>query len=145
MRNRSGFSLVEMMVGLVVLGLLAAFSVPALNSYLSTWNLRSAHNTVISEFKLLRQKSIAEGRDRRIWFSPSSSMYWFQDPETFVWTTYTLPDRVTIESAVFGGSFYDTYMQPNGRSTRAGMIVLRNIKSERDTVMVDLTGWVGRP
>ena len=36
MRRRAGFSLVEMMVGLTLLGLVAAFSVPALNGYISS-------------------------------------------------------------------------------------------------------------
>ena len=144
MRNHRGFSLVELMVGITIFGVVAAFSVPALNGYLTTWNLTTAHTTLISELKLTRQKAISEGRNRRIWFSPGSQLYWFQNPETLIWTSYLVPDRVVIESANFQ-SFFDTEMKPDGRSTRSGMVVLRNTKSERDTVIVDLSGWIGRP
>ena len=145
MRRRAGFSLVEMMVGLTLLGLVAAFSVPALNKYITTWNLRTAHSTLTGEVKLLRQKAISEGRNRRMWFSPNSPLYWFQDPVTYQWTPYYLPDRVKIETSYFTGGWYDTEMKPDGQATRAGMIVLRNNDNERDTLIVDRTGWVGRP
>ena len=144
MRSRAGFSLVELMVGLVIFGLVAGFSVPALNKSLSRWNLKTAHNTCISELKLLRQKAIGEGRSYRIWFSPGSRFYWFQDPETLLWTPYLLPERTAIVSANFNG-FFDTQMTPDGRVTRSGMVVLTNNLSQLDTVQVDLNGWVGRP
>jgi hypothetical protein len=133
------------MVGLVIFGLVAGLSVPALNRYLSSWNLQSAHNTLTSEVKLLRQKAIGEGRNRRMWFSPGSPIYWFQDPETLIWKAYYLPDRVWIETSFFTGGFFDTEMKPDGQATRAGMIVLLNNNNERDTLMVDRSGWVGRP
>lgn len=145
MRPRAGFSLTEMMATVLILGMIAAFSVPAVNKYLTGWNLKSGHSTVVSELKLLRQKAITRGQSLRIWFSPSSDMYWFQDPKTNVWTMYRLPNRVTFATVAFTSGPYDTYMEPDGRSRRAGRIVLVNTAGVRDTVDVDLSGWVGRP
>jgi hypothetical protein len=133
------------MVGLVLVGLVAAFTVPALNRQMTTWNLRTAHNTLNSEIKLLRQKAISEGRNRRMWFSPGSPYYWTQDPETYYWTMYTLPDRVWFQTSYFTGGYYDTQMKPDGQATRAGTLILRNINNELDTLIVDRSGWVGRP
>lgn len=145
MRRRAGFSLVELMVTITLVGLLLGLSIPPLNRSLTRWQLNQAHRTLVSEIKLLRQKAIAESRQRRMWFSVGSNYYWFQDPETFLWKPYQLPPRVTMETVVFGAGFLDTYFQPDGRSLRAGAIVLRNTLSQRDTVIVDLSGWAGRP
>ena len=145
MRGRAGFSLVELMVTITVMGLLLGFSVPAINRYLTQWQLQQATTTLTSEIKLLRQRAIAESRDRRAWFSPGSRFYWFQDPDTYVWTYYLLPPRVIMESVVFTGGVYDTYMGPDGRSLRSGVIVLRNDLVQRDTLVVSLSGWVGKP
>lgn len=145
MRRRAGFSLVELMVTIVVVGVILGFSIPALNRYQTQWQLDQATRTLTSEIKLLRQKAIAESRDRRAWFSPGSRTYWFQDPQTFVWTSYQLPSRVIMESVLFTGGVYYTDMRPDGRSMRAGMIVLRNTDMQRDTLLVDLSGWVGQP
>ena len=79
MRNRAGFSLIELMVTVLILGLIAGFSLPAFNRYLTGWNLRNAHGMVISELKLLRQRSITRGQSLRVWFSQGSNMYWFQN------------------------------------------------------------------
>jgi prepilin-type N-terminal cleavage/methylation domain-containing protein len=145
MRPRAGFSLTEMMATVLILGMIAAFSVPAVNKYLTGWNLQTGRNTVVSELKLLRQKAITRGQSLRVWFSPGSDMYWFQNPTTSVWTMYRLPNRVTFATVYFTSGPYDTYMEPDGRSRRAGRIVLCNAAGARDTVDVDLSGWVGRP
>jgi prepilin-type N-terminal cleavage/methylation domain-containing protein len=145
MRRRAGFSLAEMMVTVLILGLIAAFSVPAVNMYLAGWNLQSSHNTVVSELKLLRERAIARGQSLRVWFSPTTNMYWFQNPKTFAWTMYRLPNRVIFSTVNFPGGPYDTYMQPDGSSKRAGTIIMRSTSGDLDTVIVDLSGWVGRP
>lgn len=148
MRPRAGFSLTEMMATVLILGLVAAFSVPAVNKYLTGWNLQTGRNTVVSELKLLRQKAISRGQSLRVWFSPGSDMYWFFNPTTSSWTLYRLPNRVTFATVSFtgiGAGPYDTYMEPDGRSRCAGRIVLRNAAGVRDTVDVNYSGWVGRP
>ena len=145
MRRKAGFSLVELMITITLVGVLLGLSVPSMNRFLTKWQLQQAHRTLLSEIKLLRQRAITESRPRRMWFSTGSGYYWTQDPETFLWTPYQLPPRVTMETVIFGGGFLDTYMQPDGRALRSGVIVLRNTLSERDTLVVDLSGWAGRP
>lgn len=145
MRPRAGFSLAEMMVTVLILGMVAAFSVPAFNKYLTGWNLTTSRTTVVTELKLLRQKAITRGQSLGVWFSPNSNMYWFQNPATGNWTLYRLPSRVTFSSVAFTGGPYYTYMEPDGRSRNAGRIVLTNTAGARDTVDVELSGWVGRP
>ncbi len=146
MHRREGFSLTEMMTTVLILGLIAAFSVPAINTYLTGWNLKSSHSTIVSELKLLRQKAITRGQSLRVWFGQASNSYWFQDPKTNVWTMYRLPNRVSFGTVRFTpGGPYDTYMEPDGRCRGAGVIILRNAAGACDTIVVDMTGWVGRP
>ena len=145
MRSRAGFSLTELMTTLVVISLIALFSIPAINKSLTGWNLANSRRLVVSEMKLLRQKAITQGRSLRIWFSPGSNRYWFQNPTSGLWTMYTLPDRVNFLTVSFNGGPYDTYFEPDGRSRRSGTVILQNRAGKRDTVVVDLTGWVGHP
>jgi prepilin-type N-terminal cleavage/methylation domain-containing protein len=145
MRRRAGFSLTELMTTVLILGLIAAFSVPAVMKSVSAWNLHTSRDMVISEVRLLRQKAITQGRSLRVWFSPGSNLYWFQNPTSGLWTSYQLPNRVQFENVLFVGGPYDTYMEPDGRSRRSGAIVLVNNRGFRDTLLVNLSGWVGRP
>ena len=145
MSRRAGFSLTELMTTVLILGLIAAFSVPGVVKAMAGWNLNSSRNQVISEVKLLRQKAITQGRSLHVWFSPGSNLYWFQNPTTSMWQSYQLPSRVQFLSVNFTGGFYDTFMLPDGRASREGVIVLQNSKGARDTIVVNLSGWVGRP
>ena len=145
MRKEHGFSLTELMITLTVFGLVAAFTVPALNRQMTTWNLSSARRTMLSEIALIRQKAISDGRTYRMWVSEGWNLYWFQDVDSGAWTSYEIPDRVTFETARFDASYYDTYFEPSGRSTRSGTIIMRNTVGDRDTIFVDLNGWAGTP
>jgi prepilin-type N-terminal cleavage/methylation domain-containing protein len=145
MRRNCGFSLTELMLTLTVAGVLLTISIPAMNRYVTQWQLDQAHRKVVSELKLLRQKAISEGRERRMWFSQGSGTYWFYEPDVPAWRPHSLPPRVTITTAIFGGGFFDTSMQPDGRALRSGTVVLTNTANQRDTVVVDLSGWAGRP
>ena len=145
MSRRAGFSLVELMTVVLILGLLAAFSVPGVVKSIAGWNLNTSRNVVVSEIKLLRQRAITQGRSLNVWFSPGSNLYWIKNPTTGLWVSYQLPSRVQFLTVNFTGGFYDTFMLPDGRASRAGVIVLQNTKGVRDTVVVNLSGWVGRP
>ena len=145
MRRRTGFSLIELMTTVLILGLIAAFSAPAVFKSISAWNLRTSRDVVIGEVKLLRQKAITQGRSLRVWFSPGSNLYWFQNPTTGFWKSYQLPSRVNFYSVSFVGGPYDTYLEPDGRSRRSGTIILQNNRGVTDTVLVNLSGWIGRP
>jgi Tfp pilus assembly protein FimT len=135
----------ELMVTVLILGLIAAFSVPAVNRYLAGWNLQASRNTVISELKLLRQKAISRGQSLRVWFSPNADTYWFRDPQTLAWTMYRLPNRVKFGTVNLTGGPYFTDMEPDGSSSGAGLIELRAANGALDSVQIDLSGWVGRP
>src|SRR5262249_32420072 len=103
MSRRAGFSLTELMVTVLVMRILAAFSAPAVFKAISRWNLHTSRQLVISEVKLLREKAVTQGRPLRIWFSPGSNLYWFLNPKTNVWVSYQLPSRVTFYSVAFPG------------------------------------------
>jgi prepilin-type N-terminal cleavage/methylation domain-containing protein len=154
MSRRAGFSLIELMTAILIMGMIAGFSIPAIAKALSGWNLHTSREIMISEFKMLREKAVAQGRGLHIWVSPGSSTYFFQNPTTGLWTSYQLPNRVTFYSVNFApGSPFDTYMTPDGRSCvlatgglgKSGTIVLANNRGAKDTVVVNMNGWVGQP
>lgn len=147
MSRRAGFSLIELMMTVLILGMIAGFSVPAISKALSGWNLHTSRELMISEIKLLRERAVAQGRTLSIWCSPGSANYFFKNPTTNLWVAAPpLPNRVTFYSVAFGGSLpFTTDMQPNGTASKSGTIILTNNKGVKDTVVVNLNGWVGEP
>jgi prepilin-type N-terminal cleavage/methylation domain-containing protein len=157
MSRRAGFSLIELMTTILIMGIIAGFSIPAIAKALSGWNLHTSREQIISEFKLAREKAVAQGSPLGIWCSPGSSSYFInRNPPGGAWIPYTLPNRVTFYSVSFTpGLPYATYLMPDGRSCsvasgagglpKSGTIVLANNRGAKDTVVVNMNGWVGQP
>ncbi len=61
-----GFSLVELAITLVVLGLLCTFSIPAFHRLSATYQLRGAAENVAGQLRLAREKAIATGQEQPI-------------------------------------------------------------------------------
>lgn len=57
--GRRGFTLVETLVVLAIVGVLAAISIPAVNSVMNSYNLNSAGQSVLSQLTLARQEALA--------------------------------------------------------------------------------------
>jgi prepilin-type N-terminal cleavage/methylation domain-containing protein len=147
MSRRAGFSLIELMTAILIMGMIAGFSIPAVAKALSGWNLHTSRELMISEFKLMRERAVSQGRTLSIWCSPGSSTYFFKNPTTSLWVAAPqLPSRVTFYSVSFGGSLpFSTDMKPDGTASKSGTIILANNRGVKDTVVVNLNGWVGQP
>src|SRR5213594_2834339 len=60
-RDPRGFSMIEMMVVIAILGIVAAFSVPALLSLNRSLQLKGAVQNLAGQLQLARQKAMATG------------------------------------------------------------------------------------
>ena len=61
MRRDSGFTLIEMIVVLMIIGMLAAFGFPAMTKFLTTQAVRSASYDLFSDLIYARSEAIARG------------------------------------------------------------------------------------
>ena len=61
MRRESGFTLMEMIVVLMIIGMLAAFGFPAMSKFLTTQAVRSASYDLFSDLIYARSEAIARG------------------------------------------------------------------------------------
>jgi type II secretion system protein H len=80
--NNQGFSLVELMVILGLLGLLISISVPSMQGYLRANRLDTTCDQLTSDLALTRSLAVARGRVLR--FSATAAGYTITDPGTGV-------------------------------------------------------------
>lgn len=80
--NNQGFSLVELMVILGLLGLLISISVPSMQGYLRANRLDTTCDALTSDLALTRSLAVARGRVLR--FSATTAGYTITDPGTGV-------------------------------------------------------------
>lgn len=72
MRKSGGFSLVEMMIVIAVLGIVLAIAAPNFTVYRDNTNLREAARDISSDIQLCRQRAVAENVSYRITFAANT-------------------------------------------------------------------------
>lgn len=143
----AGFSMVELLITLVLLGIVAAIAVPAFRGWADNANLKGASRMVSSVFYDARERALAENRAYTITFSPdptntcrlralaANNLTAFDETRNF--SEY----RGVRMSAVNGGTNnIDFIVQPRGTVSPAGSVTVTNIRNSTGTITLLITG-----
>jgi type IV fimbrial biogenesis protein FimT len=141
--KQEGHTLMELMVGLAVTGIISALAIPNFLTLNSGVQIHSAAEEVASELRLARQLAITH-RDRvRITFDLEQQALVSQivnGSEATLHHVYRYADKgVAIEEPSAGP---EILFHPSGRSATATTIYLRNKEGQTQTLTVGLTGRV---
>ena len=144
LRHASGFSLIEIAVVLVILGLLFGFSVPSFRAYRQSQMLEAASQNLVGQLRLGRQKAIGMQHEQRLTFSVGTNRYTVKDLATGqTCGPFAFPNGIVLEDAsiVVGGVTGETIVAlTDGRFSGSGEFVLRDPKGARDTISVQASG-----
>jgi len=141
-----GFSLVELAVTLVVIGLVLGFSVPAFQSYNRHQQLKGATENVAGQLRLLRETAIGTASTQVMhftygWvFNGETSDYHVHTGSTTgpVSAQFRLPRTIT-----YAPGFTSQFIaKTDGRFTAGGLIILVDPRGQRDTVSVMASGLI---
>ena len=148
-RSRSkGFSLVELAVTLVVLGLILAFGIPMYQSYNTTQQLKGGTENVAAQMRLLRETAIGTGQSQTMHFTlgfvsgGTTSDYHIHNGAT-IGATWRLPRGIIYYWGAGTASAY--WFRPDGRldvTTPSGTVILEDPKGNRDTVSIMSSGLI---
>ena len=138
----SGFSLVEMAITILVLGMLFAFSIPAFQGITASNNLKGATENLAAQLRLSREKAMSIQMEQPMHLNPNglNTDYHIHYPSGFIPATsrWTLPRGITFYS------YSDNWatMLKDGRIDGSGMVILRDERGNRDTVSYLSSGLV---
>lgn len=137
-----GFSLIELTIVGLVLGLIIGFGLPGFLRFSSTLQLQGASENVAGQLRLAREKAIATGVVQPVTFQYGylGESDYRTTPAVGVGGSWRLPKGITYASGADIDSSY--VFQKDGRCDRSGLIILQNQRGHRDTVSVQLSGIV---
>jgi prepilin-type N-terminal cleavage/methylation domain-containing protein len=141
LRQQRGFTMAEIMVVTLVVGITLAASIPSFSKLLRSNNLIASGDKIVEEFRLMRQKAVAEGVPYLVTLN-STYYYTIEDTngdgyyntgETY-WGPFYMPKGAYIYSLSDG--FTSTWIQflPNGTSNQGGNINMYNDRNEQLTL-----------
>jgi len=135
LQHERGFSLIELMVAIVVLGLLIGFSVPSYQTYALTQKLRGTSENLVQTIQLQRSRAMATGQSVTINFNTGAPAGWTV-MSAGRQNQMALPLGITYASA----NPATLTLTRDGQVSNSGLVVFQNRTGTQDTVSIQLSG-----
>ena len=145
LRSERGFTLVEMLIVVLLMGLMLAFAVPALRRLGNSQGIKGARDNMVAQLQMARARAISTGVKQPMHFYPGTYGWDYHlHPLGSVFGTagWRFPTGVTYET----GANVDIEMMPDGTAqfppSGVNTIAIKNTQGQRDTVIVMASGMV---
>lgn len=121
-RKNSGFTLIEVIVVTIIVGIVGAISVPSFFAFLSRNQINNSLEHLLGGIKETQQQAMRQGIQCRVNIDTSTNTL-TSDPNSCLLSIRNLDDNITIRTNLPGGTPGITF-SPKGTTTSAGTIVL---------------------
>ena len=150
MSYQKGFSLVELMIVIALMGIMAAIATPALQKYAINRNLKSAARDITSDFLMCKARAIAENTVYRIVFDKVGNSYEIGKGDSVSPFESFVPPQIKYLSNFGSDIEYDIgspdftfgqncYFQTRGTVTNR-TLVLKNSRNSIAKITTNITG-----
>jgi len=138
-QSSRGFSLVEMAIVVLVMGMLLTFAVPSIRSLSDSYQLRGAAENIAGQFRLAREKAIGTGVNQQLQFRSPKTFQALQG--TTIVASWSLPTGISYVW-VAGTTDSNYTVATDGRMDKSAKVILSDRRGYRDTISVQLSGLV---
>ena len=144
MKTNKGFSLIELMIVIGIIGIVSAIGVFSYQGYLANANLRTAARGLVSDINTMKQGAVVkQDTTYAIAFDKTANTYTMTG--TNVQTKSLAPPEqgyggTYIFSLPGGGTTYTLSFLSRGTLSALGTIILKNNRGSSATIVFTITG-----
>jgi type II secretion system protein H len=146
MRKNDGFSLIELIIVIAVMGIILAIAAPNFTRYRDNTNLREAARDISSDIQLYKQRAIAENVQYSITFNAGTNDYVIQrNGVTIVTRQVGGNNPVEISGSPapsFSGGVPTVSLLPRGTATLGSMTLRHATRLSEARIIVNIMGRV---
>ena len=144
-RQLRGFTLVELAITILILGMLIAMGIPAIGSLSQSQMLMTNTENLAAQLRMARQRAISIGSGQTMHFTagyPTASCDYHIHNGLYVVPLGKLATGITYYWGTNTTSSYT--MMPDGtcQYVGGGLVILQNPRGMRDTVSIQASGLV---
>lgn len=125
-KDKRGYTLIELTVVVILIGVFLSLAVPRVRSSLLTDSLKSSTRRLISVINNLRGESVREYRSGFLFIDLDANMYWVSSPDM------TEEERITARedalSLPAGVKFQDVWLRGEGKKVMGEVVIRYNRK-----------------
>lgn len=143
--HSSGFTLVELAITILILGMLFAMGIPAINSMSQSQMLVSNTENIAAQLRMMRQRAISIGSGQTLHLTQGFNFAGVTSDYHIHNGGYVLPLGKLgpgISYYLGAGTTTTFIMMPDGTCSTPAMAILQNARGMRDTVSVLVSGLV---
>ncbi len=142
-RNIKGFTLVELMIAIAIIGLIAILSVPNYQRFMHGWRLNGETQQLASALRTARSSAVMKNIDVVFTFDPDAGTYsWYEDAnrdgnldnDEYESAEYDLGETVEITAYTLSSTILT--FGSKGNTRESGSITLRNVLNDVRNVRI---------
>jgi prepilin-type N-terminal cleavage/methylation domain-containing protein len=138
--SNAGFTLIEMMVTVFILGLIIAYSIPGLHSSFELQGLRGSVDGIAAQAKLARAAALSTDIAQPFHVAEDSLGWDYHVHTAHGIVGWSFPRGVHVLSPATPSS--GVVFQPSGRASGSLTVVLGSDTGARDSVTIEASGFV---
>ncbi|MDY6854100.1 MAG: GspH/FimT family pseudopilin [Thermodesulfobacteriota bacterium] len=142
LKYQKGFSLIELLVIVAILGIISTIAIPNITAWIPKYRLKSTTRDIFSTLQLARMRAIAVGVEYQVSFdlnnetyyiskgnSSSGSVSWTQENEVS-----SAPNGIDIAS--LSGGLTNLHFHPTGSSSNGTTITINNTNGDEKKISI---------